>query len=836
MRNSQYVGLFSMAVLANTSSYAQQAVAPEDAVQQVIVTATKREKTLQDVPISVSVTSQATLEQAHITDLIDLQSVVPSLQVTQYNAVGQTNFIIRGFGNGSGNDGIESSVGVFVDGVYRSKTSSALDDLPEVSRIEVLRGPQSTLFGKNVSTGAINIVTVKPQFTFGAKGELGFGNYNAKQIKASVTGPINDTMAYRLSASGNERDGYLKNVTTGSDVNNRNRSSVRGDFLWKPDTDVSVRVIADYNRIRETCCGVVSLQNGPATQFIGAPAPFGLGMRVSDPANKFDNNIVFNTDPVNRLEGKGISAQVDWKTRVGNVTSITAYRNQTNQSIQDVDFTGADLANKNQANDISTFTQELRLASGKHSALDWMVGAFYQKERLNTGTDISYGSQLRSYANGLSGRVPGALLGALPLPLRTALTGKSNIDALEFLQSLVTPSIGPGTTYFQPGQGISDHYKMDQESFSLFGNADWEAAEDLTVSAGLAYLSDRKVAVSNVALNDPFSSLNLQKVPQFPPIGLPGNLYGALGGLQFYYGNSPQHAPVNYPNSSESGVLSGDKLTGALRVNYNFGPSSVYASYSTGWKAGAFNLSSDSRPPDSSGIGRTADPENVVLYEAGWKTTIRKGFLNVAVFNQAIKGFQSNDYTGTGYSLVNAGKESTTGLEIDAGYMPVKWVALTGSATYLNPTYDSFKQASCVSYDTVRCPINPATGLMPGSRDLSGERPAGIPKWSLSTSATFSHDFGNGYSGYLRAEYDYSSPVHLSDTAPPEISTYGKRNINASVGLTSKPGKYDVTLWVRNLTDSRTIVAAFPTVAQAGSYSGFPNQPRLFGATLRIGF
>lgn len=229
MRNSQYVGLFSMAVLANTSSYAQQAVAPEDAVQQVIVTATKREKTLQDVPISVSVTSQATLEQAHITDLIDLQSVVPSLQVTQYNAVGQTNFIIRGFGNGSGNDGIESSVGVFVDGVYRSKTSSALDDLPEVSRIEVLRGPQSTLFGKNVSTGAINIVTVKPQFTFGAKGELGFGNYNAKQIKASVTGPINDTMAYRLSASGNERDGYLKNVTTGSDVNNRNRSSVRGD-------------------------------------------------------------------------------------------------------------------------------------------------------------------------------------------------------------------------------------------------------------------------------------------------------------------------------------------------------------------------------------------------------------------------------------------------------------------------------------------------------------------------------------------------------------------------------------------------------------------------------
>jgi iron complex outermembrane receptor protein len=834
MRNSKFVGLFSMVVLA--PSYAQQSAAPEEVIQTITVTAMKREQTLQDVPISVSVTSQATLEQAHISDLIDLQSVVPSLQVTQFNAVGQTNFIIRGFGNGAGNDGIESSVGVFVDGVYRSRTSSALDDLPEVSRIEVLRGPQSTLFGKNVSSGAINIVTIKPQFTFAGKAEVGFGNDSLKQVKASVTGPINDTMAYRLSVSGTKRDGYLNNETTGRGVNDRDRSSVRGDFLWKPDNSLSVRVIADYNRIKEICCGAVSLLNGGATQFIGAAAPNGLGMKISNPANKFDDSIVFNTDPANRLEGKGISAQLDWKTRAGNLTSITAYRNQTNQSFQDVDFTGADLANKNQANEISTFTQELRLASSKHTALDWMVGAFYQKERLKTGTDISYGSQLRGFANGLSGAVPGALLAALPASLRTALTGKSNIYALEFLQSLVTPSIVPSSTYFQQGQGISDHYKMDQESFSLFGNADWQAADDLTVSAGVAFMSDRKVASSNVALNDPFSGLNLQNVPQFRAIGLPPGLYGALGGLQFYYGNSPLHGPVNFPNATETGVLSGDKLTGALRVNYDLGPSSVYASYSTGWKAGAFNLSSDSRPPDASGIGRTAAPENVVLYEAGWKTTIRKGFLNIAVFDQAIKGFQSNNYTGTGYSLVNAGKESTRGVEIDAAYTPLKWVALTGSATYLDAKYDSFKQASCVSYDAVRCPVNPATGLMPSSRDLSGERPAGIPKLSLSTSATFAHDLGDGYSGYLRTEFDYSSSVQLSDTAPSSISTWGKRSINASLGMTSKPGQFDLTLWVRNLADTRTIIAAFPTVAQAGSYSGFPNQPRMFGATLRKRF
>ncbi len=839
MRTNQYLTCMSVVVFAGSPAIAQEApgaaVAQSEAIQTITVTATKRERTLQDVPISVSVTSEATLEKAHVRDLIDLQSLVPSLQVTQFNAVGQTNFLIRGFGNGSGNDGIESSVGVFVDGVYRSRTSAALDDLPEVSRIEVMRGPQSTLFGKNVSAGAINIVTAKPQFTRGGSASIDLGNFNQRQARASFTGPISDTLAYRISASANMRDGYLNNLTTGGDVNNRDRWSVRGDMLWKRDKDLSVRVIADYNQMRETCCGAVSIFNGPASAFIGAAAPNGLGQPISNPANKFDDNIVFNTDPVNRLNGKGLSAQVDWKTGLGAVTSITAWRHQTNASIQDVDFTGADLANKDQANKISTFTQELRLASSGRDALDWMVGAFYQREKLRTGQDIRYGSALRAYGDGLSGAVPAALLGALPTALRGALTGRSNMYALEFLQSLVTPSIVPGSTYFQQGQGISDNYAMEQQSFSLFGNVDYQLTDALTLTAGLAYLSDRKDARSDVTLQDPFSALNLQNVPQFGALGLPPNLYGPLGGLQFYYGNSPVHGPVNFPNASETGRLKGDKVTQALRANYDFGPSNVYLSYSTGWKAGAFNLSSDSRPPNN-GVGRTADPELVTLIEAGYKTTFRGGYLTLALFDQSIKGFQSNTYTGTGYSLVNAGKQSTRGVELDAAFAPVSWLALTGSATYLDPTYDDFKQASCMSFDTVRCPINPATGLMPTYRDLSGERPANIPRLTVTASAVASHDFGNGYSSFVRGEVNYGSATHLSESTPPSLSTYGQRSINASFGVAHKPTKVDVMFWVRNVNDDRSVVAAFPTVAQAGSYSAFINQPRTFGVTLRKRF
>jgi len=823
----------SSATASPASALAAEADAP--ALDRVTITATKREATLQDVPISVSVTSAATIEKARIIDLIDLQSVVPSLKVQQFNAVGQTNFIIRGFGNGAGNDGIESSVGVFVDGVYRSRTSSALDDLPEIQRIEVLRGPQSTLFGKNVSAGAINIVTARPQFTWGGTASIDFGNYSLRQTKASLTGPISDTLAFRLSANDNHRDGYMVNDTTGNDVNNRDRQSVRGDLLWKPTTDLSVRVIGDYNRMREVCCGVVPLLNGPATQFVGAAPPFGLGGAIGDPSRKFDDHIVFNTDPSNRLTGKGLSAQVDWKTAYGTLTSITAQRKQTNASTQDVDFTGADLANKNQANDISTFSQELRLASSSGPAR-WLIGGYYQHETLHTGVDTLFGTGIRGYADGLGGQVPAALLAALPPALRAALTGKSNIYALELLQGLVTPSIVPGGTYFQSGQGILDHYTLKQDSYSIFGNLDYDVTDALTLTAGVGYLGDRKSASSDVSLTDKFSALNLQNVPQFAAIGLPPNLYGPLGGLQFFYGNTANHGPVNFPNASESGRLNGNKLTTALRAAYDLGSANAYASYTTGWKAGAYNLSSDGRPADANGVGRTAGPEDVQAFEIGLKSAFKSGYVTVAVFDQSIKGFQSNAYTGTGYSLVNAGKESTRGFELDGAYQPVQWLTLTGAATYLDAKYDSFTQAPCVAFDTVDCPINAATGLTPNFRDLSGKRPAGIPRWSISTSATFTHDFGDGYGGFFRGEYDYSSPTYLIETVPSDLATFSKKSLNASIGFGNRPQHYEVMVWARNLTNYRSIIGAFPTVAQTGSYSGFPNQPRTFGVTLRLRF
>lgn len=832
--------------------------ASDDYSNDIVVTATKREQTLQDVPISVAVTGAETVERARIVDLIGLQSVVPSLKVTQFQSAGQTNFTIRGFGNGNGNDGIESSVGVFIDGVYRSRSAAALDDLPEIERIEVLRGPQSTLFGKNVSAGAISIITKRPEFEWHGKAEVSVGNYGLINPRATITGPISDTLAFRLSGSVNQRDGYFTNNVTHQDVNGRDRWSLRADILFQPSSDFSLRIIGDYNKINEVCCGAETIFNGPATLAIKA-----LGFPVNDTTQTFNRELVYNTSPNNRLVGKGISGQVDWNVGIGKLTSITAYRDQTNATTLDVDFTGADISNQTTANHIQTFTQEFRLASDGNGPLSWLVGGFYDHENLATGRDIRYGRDARKFVDALSG----GLLGAL-----------------EGLQGAVDPTITPGI-YFAPGQGIADNYTMKQESYSAFGQLEYKITDRLTITGGVAYMHDRKAATSNVVLNDRFSQLNLENVPQlgflpfaalpaslagcllqkgFNPAStggkVPVNLFGAslgaslpgagsapcpatpggvnpfgLNALQFFYGNTSNHAPVNFPNASESGILTGSRVTWSARAAYDFGPVNTYVSYSTGWKAGAFNLSSDSRPP-LSGVGRSAAPENVTVYEAGLKAKFRGGFFNLAVFKQTIKGFQSNAFTGLGFNLVNAGAESVRGFEVDAAYRPIPWLSLTGAVTYLDPKYDSFTGAACVDYDTVRCPINPATGLRPNFRDLTGQRPAGIPTWSGSASATISHKLNDNWGFYLRGEFDYTSNTQLTETTPPQYSTWGQSQINASFAIQDTADQLELMIWARNLNNDKFLLATFPTVAQTGSYSGYPNEPRTWGVTVRKSF
>ncbi len=815
--------------IISTAAYAQD--------DEIIVTATKREQTLQEVPIAVSVVDDRAIEQSNVQDLFDLQTMVPSLRISQLQNSSQTNFIIRGFGNGANNPGIESSVGVFIDGVYRSRSAAAILDLPVLERVEILRGPQSTLFGKNVSAGAISITTKKPEFEWGGVAEASYGRFEEVIFRGSLTGPISDKLAFRLSGSTNNREGYYTNIVDGTDVNERDRWAIRADVLFEPSDSVSFRIIGDYNKIDEVCCGAIQLLNGPATDFIGAPFPFGMGEIVDSDA---DRAYLIAQDAVvrNQLTGKGISGQMDWDWGGAAFTSITAYREQTDDTQTDVDFSGADIATNPHAREFKTFTQEIRLASTGDNMMDWLIGAFYFDESVALDRDVIWGSDTRNYFNGLAG-------GALP-----------GFEAAIML---------PAGTLFAPGQGYFGEYRMDNKSYSIFGQLDFHLTDRLTFSGGLAYLNDKKSYTINDQLTDVMSQLNLVQIgfagaftaltglPPTPaniaanpgpaatattisttPCGVPPfcNAALALRPLQLFV------PPTNIPpgaNALDDGIVRGDKVTYTLRATYEFSDSfSGYFTYSNGWKASAVNLSSDSRIPDPiTGLGREAGPESVKLFELGFKAKFDQGFINVALFDQTIRGFQSNIFTGTGFVLANAGKQSVRGFEVESLYQPWEPLVATFGVTYLDPEYDSFPNAPCATF----VGIAPAACLVPGTTtfDASGLRPADIPKWAIATSLTYTQPLSETMEMYLRGEFDWQSNVQAIENVPAAVASRQVDMLNLSVGFNWENG-FEIQGWMRNALNDSHIIQAFPTVAQSGSFSGYLNEPRTYGVTIRKKF
>ncbi len=804
-------------------------------VEEIIVMAQKREQTLQQVPVAVSVVTAETLDRSQVLDMKDLQFIVPSLRVTQLQTTGNTNFIIRGFGNGANNAGIEPSVGVFVDGVYRSRSASALSDLPNLERIEVLRGPQSTLFGKNASAGIINIVTAKPDLdSFSGSTSLTLGDYNQVLVKGDITGPLTDTMAFSLSGSVNSRDGYYTNLVDGEEYGERNRWGVRGQFLLVPTDNLEFRFIADYDEIDEMCCGVANLVDGPTGNAIRHPL-IG-GDLVENAPFAYENYYDFN--PENKIDNSGLSMQIDYDFAVARLTSITAYRTQSRFENSDVDFTSAELISVNSGDtDIDTLTEELRLTSTGGDKLDWMIGGYFFDEQVRISNVLNYGNDFRTYADLLSG---------------------FGVTALE-------NGIGlPAGTFFAAGQGNFESAGQDDQAYSIFGQVDWHMTDRATLTLGANYTSDEKDAFVNMTNTDVFSSLN------FVQIGF-AQIFGALTGLPPTPANiaanpaaaaqaqalstipcpgtpAPACNPVlglqplqflppflGYPNSVESGNSSDSDTTWTVRLAFDATDDiNIYLGAGTGFKATSWNLSRDSRPfaadmaaISAAGLGlnnlvpgtRYAGPEEAMLYEIGIKGNFSTGAINIAIFDQEIDGFQSNIFTGTGFSLANAGKQSTTGAEMDLTWLPVDAFEFTFSGTWLDAEYDSFPGASGVG----------------GPTDLSGTSVPGVHPFSMNTSGTYNFDLGASMTGFIRAEYVFDKKVQVIENVPEDVASREVSTVNASLGLQWDNG-FEAMLWGRNLSNDEYILQAFPSVAQAGSYSGYPNEPRTYGVTFRVLF
>ncbi len=840
----------------------------EAAGNEIVVTATKREQTLQDVPIAVSVTTAQTLERAQLRDLKDLSSMVPSLRVAERQTSANTNFFIRGFGNGANNAGIEPSVGVFVDGVYRSRSAAQITDLPDVQRVEVLRGPQSTLFGKNASAGVISIVTQKPKFTFGGNVEASYGNYDAIVVKGVVTGPLSENVAASLAAGYNHRKGYNENLATGVRVNDRNRWFIRGQLLFEPQDSLKIRLIADYGKIDEVCCGVVNVLFGPATGILTSPL---IGGQVNQASEKFANKVYLDVNPTNKIENYGFSGQVDYEMGPMTLTSITAYRKTSLRSKFDIDFTSADLlSGANVGNmDLKTFTQELRLSANFVDRVNVLLGAFYFNEKVDQGGSLAWGTKARTYAD----------------TLVRSLTGNAqSIPGLEGLFGTLSgnPALYSGR-FFAAGQNIVETETMKDENFSIFSQVDFKVTDRLTLTGGINYTKDKKRFTVNAVSNDVFASLNLPALRNAATsagisqtigglLGVPGGFasaaqIGAFAGAnptafaQIQTGAAAATAPLlglkplqflppilGIPNAVEPGTTNDDKFTYTARLAYDISDQlNGYLSYATGYKASSIDLSRFSRPPallasalTTAGVAlpnqefgtRFADPESSEVFEGGLKGQWRNVSANVAVFYQSIKGFQSNIFIGDRFVLRNAGKQSVWGVEFESQFKPVKPLTLGLAATFLNPKYDDFR--------------NSAFG------DATGIRPSDIPGFSGTFSIDYDHALGNDDHIYFHGDFHHESKVQVIEGLPaffvtnpatgvvnvqPGLDaakqfTREVNELNASLTYAMSNG-LELTVWGRNLTDNRYINTIFDSPAQQFSVSAYTNQPRTYGAAVR---
>ncbi|MBL4853891.1 MAG: TonB-dependent receptor [Robiginitomaculum sp.] len=828
-------------------------------IDEIIVTATKRTQTLQETPVTVSVTTSDVLDKAQILDIQDLQSVVPSLRVGQLQSSANVNFRIRGFGNGANNAGIEPSVGVFIDGVYRSRSAAQIGDLPKLERVEVLSGPQSTLFGKNSSAGVISVVTAKPSFESQGYIEGGLGNFNQRVLRAYATGGLSDTIALSVGGSLNKRDGYAPSAVPGLDANNsRDRFSLRGQLLFEPRDDISIRLIVDHSEIDEICCTVTNVQNGPTAGAIAA-----VGGALADPNDPFAFINFQNINSDNLVNDDGISLHVDVDFDNFTVTTISAVRSNQSSFLNDSDFTTANLLTINSDVDIQTFTQELRVTSTGDNKVDWMIGGYYFSESIDQLGGIDIGSDFRPFLD----------------TLLFAQTG--NPTALNDIEALFGQAPG---TFFNNSAFTTDTFTQDNQAYSAFATVDFHATDKLTITGGLNFTKDQKSVTGNVSVNEVFSSIDLNADPTglgvplptvltaqdfpnittacglgpqslFDPAALPALLaapacFGPLAGLTGAQAfgvlqdgvtdgitglQALQFLPqfVAFDNSVENGRTNDEQVTWTARLAYEVNNSvNVYASAGTGFKASSWNLSRDSRPfaADAAALGaagllqanqtfgtRFAGPEDVLAFEVGIKTRFDKGAFNISVFDQTVNDFQSNTFLGTGFVLGSAGQQSTFGVEFDASYYPFEALALTFAGIYLDAKYDEFINGPGPNNTVV---------------DLSGQDVAGVPEFGFSTSATYTHDFGGGNTGYIRADYQFESEVNIVEA----LDVQAKTSIfNGSIGVKLDNG-FGIQLWGRNIFNQESFISAFPGVVQAGTVNAYPTPPATYGVLVRKEF
>jgi iron complex outermembrane recepter protein len=804
----------------------------EEAVDEnvIIVTATRRAQDVQDIPLAVTAVSPVQLERQGVASVSQLSQVSPSFSASNAQiASGSVVLRIRGVGTTSNNIGFESAVGIFIDGAYQSRPGIALGEFVDVERVEVLRGPQGTLFGRNTSAGALTITNNRPDLNeFGGFANATYGSYDLFNVQGAINAPIiKDTLALRVTGAYRKSDGTVDvRGATGAKVgesNNADQYLLRGQ-LGFAFGDVEGRLIADYSQSKAGCCTAVELEpSGLETS--GLLAGFGLGAR----GGQFQDNrglqavedrvTSANIAPIGNIKNYGVTGEVTIPVSdAADLIYIGSYREFRARETYDTDFTALDLFNVDLNNTkIDTMTHELRLqGDALDDKLEFLVGGYYSTEDIRQEISFSLGTQYGTFSSaslfGLASQ-----LGITPLSA-----------------AVLAPLANASQTRATNG------YTQNSKSWSLFTNNTFAITDNFKVSFGLRYSDESKdgsyAAVSNInptcnAIIGNAGALNLAS---------PDPRVRALGGTALVLGCLPFLAPADSPASavlplprSFSGEFKDNELIYTGKLLYEFDvPVNVYASFTHGYKSGGFNLDSTAAIGGSNPAFRS---ELVDSYEAGIKARFLDNAVtaNLAIFKEDFTDFQVLEFTGTRFQTFNVPKATSKGFELETLIRPSDDFTFNAALTYVDAAYPD----DCASASTEINVLN-----------LCGEKLTNAAQITAIAGATYTNEIGGSLKFFLNSQVKLESDSRTSTqasvlpTTPAGVGTTpllpfdvqdSNVKVNLRAGLSTIGDSIGVELWANNVFDTPTRGVTFNTTLRSGSRSTFILEPRTIGVTLR---
>ena len=759
------------------SAAAQDDSSTAGAIEEVTVSARRRVEPAQDVPIPVSVVSGQLITDVGAFNVNRIKELVPTVQLYSSNPR-NTAVNIRGLGSTFGltNDGIEGGVGFYVDGVYYARPAAQALDFIDVDRVEVLRGPQGTLFGKNTTAGAIVVTSRKPSFTSDASFELGYGNEDFIQAKGSFSGPLGEKLAGRVSFSSTQRGGNVYNVRTNEWINTLDNQGVRAQLLFTPSDKIDVTASLDYTQQDPDCCaqvlaGVVPTLRARYRQFDAIIADLGY-KPVS--LNPYDRITDTDTPWKAKNDLGGASVNVDVDLGKGKLTSTTAWRYWTWAPSSDRDFIGLPVTTLSQATSKQDqWSQEVRWSGEFGSRLSGTFGLFALGQKIQGD------------------------------PVQIEQAGSAQ---WRFAQSSTSPLWR--TPGLFDGYGIATHVVTDNTSEALFGQIEWRVTDRFSVEPGLRLNYDKKsvdfnrVTYGGLQTTDPAL------------LALKASVY------------APQAFKADVDDTNTTGNLT-FQFRASQKVN-------AYATYATAFKPVGMNVGGLPTDANNNPILASAvvKPENVHNLELGLKTSpTARSTANFAIFDTEVEDYQTQVQNGQlgvnrGY-LANANKVRVQGAELDGNVAIGTHFLLRGAFAYTDGKYVSFPDAPV--------PIE-ATGGSATSVDISGQPLPGISKWAATVGPEITfplHAFGGGQI-FGGLDYYHRSEFSSSPTPSKYLWIDGYSIVNARVGF--RATKWSGFLWARNLTDTDYIEQLLVAGGNAGQYAAVLGDPKTYGVTVRYSF